>query len=481
MQARDEVFVSTNSPSQRSSHAHLESIWDADRRGLTIGLILAMTITAFQGMAMSTVAPIVAEEVGARGLYGWIFSGFLLPQIVGTVLAGRESDRRSPAAVLLPALVLFGIGCLVAGAAPSIYVLILGRAIQGFAAGALGACVYAVVAAAYVDRLRPSMLAALSSAWIVPSLIGPAIAGFVAETFSWRYVFWGLIPILAIVAPLTMPSFRKIPAGRPDAPANNRLMLSIVLAVATGVFLIGLEVRPWWIGVAVAAVGLAGLAPSLKRSLPDGCFAVRPVMPAAIVTRGLGFGGFAVVETYLVFALKDFGGVSATEAGLVLTITALLWSTGSWVQARWDRATDGAQRTLRIVTGFGLVLLGSLAIFGSVAAFSQISLWLAAVSWGIAGLGIGLAYPTTITVAFAHTPEGENGLVSSSLMLADLFAFSVGVGLGGVLLAVAESADWSTPAATALAMGLGVALVTGSVLAGLRTGGDAPEAQVLPV
>jgi MFS family permease len=116
-----------------SSPSSQETIWDHDHRGLSIGLILAMTITAFQGMAMSTVAPIVAEEVGARGLYGWIFSGFLLAQIVGTVLAGREVDRRSPAAVLLPALVLFGIGCLVAGAAPSIEVLILGRAIQGLA------------------------------------------------------------------------------------------------------------------------------------------------------------------------------------------------------------------------------------------------------------------------------------------------------------------------------------------------------------
>jgi MFS family permease len=447
----------------------LETIWDSEHRGLSIGLILAMTITAFQGMAMSTVAPIVAEEVGARGLYGWIFSGFLLAQIVGTVLAGREVDRRSPASVLLPALVLFGIGCLVAGAAPSIEVLILGRAIQGFGAGALSACVYAVVAAAYADRLRPAMLAALAGAWVVPSLIGPAIAGFLAETFSWRLVFYGLLPILVIVAPLTLPTFRKIPAARPDAAPDNRLFLAIILAISTGVFLVGLEVRPWWIGALVAAIGLIGLGPTLKRSLPAGCFTLQPVMPAAIVTRGLGFGGFAVVETYLVFALKDFGGVSATQAGLVLTVTALLWSTGSWVQSRWDRATDGRQRTARMVLGFGLVLVGSCALFFCIAFRQEIWLWLSIVAWAVAGFGIGLAYPTTVTVAFAHTPEGENGLVSSSLMLADLFAFSVGVGLGGVLLAIAESAGWSTPAATALAMSLGVLLVAGSVVAASRT------------
>ena len=456
-------------PLEPASPAVQETIWDHQHRALSIGLILAMTITAFQGMAMSTVAPIVAEEVGARGLYGWIFSGFLLAQIVGTVLAGRELDRRSPATVLLPALILFGMGCLVAGAAPSIHVLILGRAIQGFGAGALSSCVYAVVAAAYVDRLRPAMLAALASAWIVPSLIGPAIAGFVAETFTWRLAFFGLIPILMFVAPLTLPTFRKIPASRPDAAPDNRLLLAIILAISTGVFLVGLELRPWWIGLGVAVLGLIGLGPTLKRLLPAGCFTLQPVMPAAIVTRGLGFGGFAVVETYLVFALKDFGGVSATQAGLVLTVTALLWSTGSWMQARWDRATEGSQRTARMVIGFGLVLVGAVALFLCIVLRGEIWLWLSVVAWAVAGFGIGLAYPTTVTVAFAHTPEGENGLVSSSLMLADLFAFSVGVGLGGVLLAIAESGGWSTPAATALAMSLGVVMVGGSLVAAWRT------------
>jgi MFS family permease len=236
------------------------------------------------------------------------------------------------------------------------------------------------------------------------------------------------------------------------------------------VFLLGLEVRPWWIGLAVAAVGLLGLAPTLKRLLPPGCISMQPVMTAAIMTRGLGFGGFAVVETYLVFALKDFGGVSATEAGLVLTATALLWSTGSWMQSRWDRATDGRQRTMRMIAGFGLVLAGSLALFLCIVVRQEIWLWLSIVAWAVAGFGIGLAYPTTVTVAFAHTPEGENGLVSSSLMLADLFAFSVGVGLGGVLLAIAESAGWATPAATALARGLGVVMVAASIVAAIRSG-----------
>lgn len=446
-----------------------ESIWDSDHRGLTIGSILAMTIVAFQGLAMATVAPMVAEELGGRDLYGWIFSAFLLPQIVGTVLAGREVDRRSPAIIFTVALISFAIGCLIAGFAPSIYWLFLGRAVQGFGAGAITSCTYAVVATAYEDKLRPSMLAAMSSAWIVPSLIGPAIAGFVAEQFSWRWAFFGLMPIVMVIWPLTLPTYRKIVRDVVTGPNDNRLMLSVILAIATGVFLVGLEVRPVWIGVAVTIVGLVGLVPTLRKLLPSGSFTMRPIVPAAIVSRGLAFGGFAVVETYMIFALKDFGGVSATEAGLVLTITSLFWSGGSFVQARWDKVSDGKQRTLRMVIGFGLLLVATTVLFVTVAVFGDIWLKLCAVIWSVAGLGIGLAYPTTVTVAFAYTPKGQDGLISSSMMLADLFAFSVGVGVGGVLLAIAEAAGWSTPAGTAFAMSLGVVMVLGSVVAAGRT------------
>jgi len=445
------------------------SIWDKDHFAITTGSVLAFTIVAFQGLALATIAPVLSDDIGGRDLYGWIFSAFLLPQIVGTVYAGREVDRHSPARVFLVHLILFAIGCIVAGAAPSISWLFLGRAIQGFGAGGISSCVYAVISSAYEDRLRPSILAATSAAWVVPSLIGPAIAGFVAEQWSWRWAFVGLVPILVMIAPLTLPSYARIaPTNRSTGP-DRRLHYAVALALATGLFLAGLEIRPWWAGVIVASLGLAGLAPTLWRLLPGGTFRARPVMPAAILSRGLGFGGFAVVETYLIFSLKDFGGVSATSAGLILTLTSLLWTAGSWIQSRWDRGGGAGQRPYRLVTGFTLLLAATLGIFLCVAVLQDIWLWVGLAGWGIAGLGIGLAYPTAVSIAFAHTPAGEEGTVSSSMLLIDLFAFAIGVGLGGVLLALAETTGWSTPSGAALAMSLGVGMVLLAVVAGSRT------------
>ncbi|MBA2776747.1 MAG: MFS transporter [Chloroflexia bacterium] len=445
------------------------SIWDKEHFSITIGSILAFTIIAFQGLALATIAPVLAEDIGGRNLYGWIFSAFLLPQIVGTVYAGREVDRHSPARVFLIHLVFFTLGCIVAGAAPSISWLFLGRAIQGFGAGGIASCVYAVVSSAYEDKLRPAILAATSAAWVVPSLIGPAIAGFVAEQWSWRWAFFGLIPILLAIAPLTLPSYARIKPHNLTAKADRRLQLAIVLAIATGLFLAGLEIRPWIAGAAVAAMGLGGLITTLTRLLPEGTFTARPVMPAAILARGLGLGGFAVVETYLIFSLKDFGGVSATRVGLILTVTSILWTVGSWLQSRWDRATGPAHRPRRLATGFALVFAAALGIFLCVAILQEIWLWAGLVGWGIAGIGIGLAYPTAVSIAFVNAPAGMEGKVSSSMILIDLFAFSIGVGLGGVLLAFAESTGRSTELGAALAMSLGVAMLALAVVAGLRT------------
>ena len=79
----------------------------------------------------------------------------------------------------------------------------------------MSACIYAVISRAYEDNLRPAILAATSAAWVVPSLIGPAVVGIVAETWSWRWAFFGLLPDLRVIAPLTLPTYLQ--AYRPEA------------------------------------------------------------------------------------------------------------------------------------------------------------------------------------------------------------------------------------------------------------------------
>ena len=102
-------------------------LWAPQRRALTLGLVLTITFVASEALAVVTVMPVVARDLGGLRLYGWVFSAFMLGSVVGIVAAGREADRRGPAVPFVAGVVLFGSGLAVAGLAPSMDVLVAGR------------------------------------------------------------------------------------------------------------------------------------------------------------------------------------------------------------------------------------------------------------------------------------------------------------------------------------------------------------------
>ena len=70
-----------------------DSLWRPDRRALTLGLVLTITLVGFESLAISTVMPIVAKELGDLELYGWVFSAFFLGSLIGIVVVGGAIDR----------------------------------------------------------------------------------------------------------------------------------------------------------------------------------------------------------------------------------------------------------------------------------------------------------------------------------------------------------------------------------------------------
>ncbi|MFM7735376.1 MAG: MFS transporter, partial [Alphaproteobacteria bacterium] len=174
------------------------AIWGPERRALTIGLLLNVVAGAFEALAVATALPSVVRDLGGLDLYGWAFSAYLLASLVGIALAGTVADARGPSLPMVAGAASFVVGLAIAGAAGSMPVVVVGRAVQGLGSGAISAVGYAAIARAYPAFAHPRMLALLSSAWVVPGLIGPVIAGFVAEHAGWRWVFLGIAPLVAI-------------------------------------------------------------------------------------------------------------------------------------------------------------------------------------------------------------------------------------------------------------------------------------------
>ena len=102
-----------------------DGLWSPGRRALTIGLDLNVTIVASEALAVGTVLPIVAKDLGGIDLYGWVFAGFFLGNLLGIVVAGMLIDLGGLTRPFLMGIGLFSAGLLIGGLAPSMEVLVV--------------------------------------------------------------------------------------------------------------------------------------------------------------------------------------------------------------------------------------------------------------------------------------------------------------------------------------------------------------------
>src|SRR5215475_10842225 len=211
-------------------------LWSRQRRALTTGLVLTITFIASEALAVVTIMPVVARDLGGLSLYGWVFSAFMLGNVIGIVTAGRQADRYGPARPFLGGLVLFCAGLAIAGAAPTMLVLVGGRALQGIGAGAVPAVAYVAIGRSLPEALQARMMAVLSTAWVVPGLVGPAVSAAVASLVGWRWVFLGLLPLVAITGSMALPALVRLgrAAADPAAAAGAEHRLADGVAVAAG-------------------------------------------------------------------------------------------------------------------------------------------------------------------------------------------------------------------------------------------------------
>src|SRR5258706_11450951 len=128
----------TDGPSTRRRTSQ-DGLWSPGRRALTIGLVLNVTIVASEALAVGTVLPIVAKDLGGIDLYGWVFAGFFLGNLLGIVVAGMLIDLGGLARPFLMGIGLFSAGLLIGGLAPTMEILVVARGIQDFGARALPA------------------------------------------------------------------------------------------------------------------------------------------------------------------------------------------------------------------------------------------------------------------------------------------------------------------------------------------------------
>lgn len=437
-------------------------LWSPGRRPLTVGLVLTITLVAAEALAVTAAMPIVARELGGLELYGLVFSAFTVGALVGIVLAGNLIDRHGVVLPFVLGLSLFAIGLAIAGAAVSMPILIAARLLQGLGGGAIPVIAYVAIGRSLPVHLRPQMFATLSTAWVLPGLLGPGIAGIVAETFDWRWVFFGLLPLLAVSGAM---SFRGL-QGLADAPAPGsgseasrgsaglRISDGLIVGVGVSMLMVGLSSDSPLLIAGLGATGLAMTLWAFLRLTPPGTLVAARGYPTAVLLRGLLTFAFFTVDAYVTLLLVEVRGWSAAAAGLALTAATVSWTAGSWTQAR---LSSRFPHELFVRVGFPIVAIG-IAGLGLVL-LPGVPAWLAVPIFALGGFGMGLTYAQFALIVLRDVPRDSQGTVTSGLTLSDTLGTALGLSVAGAFIST------SVRAGAGPGPGLAAAIVLGTVAA----------------
>ena len=402
---------------------------------LVVAVVSLVTVVALETQSVSTILPRIEADLRDLGLYGWVFAGFSLAQIGGIVFAGVLADRRGLALPVAIGLLFYTAGLLVGATAPSMIVLVAGRVLQGFGAGTVPAVCYVALGRGLPESLRPRAFALMSTAWILPSLIGPLGANYLAKAAGWRWVFGGLIPVAAIVGGSAIGALGRVAMGTGSAEDDESAVPSTVaLLLGVAAILIGFDTRPRGVGVALVLVGSAVTVVALRRRTPIGTLSMRRGLPSAIALRGLLTCGFFGIDAFITLGLVEVRHTSTDFGAIVVASSAFLWTAGSWTQAR---LTDRVSARQFVQVGLGLVAIAGALMLWIIT--SSAPVWIAVPVWLLGGFGIGLSYAPLSLVTLSNAEVGREGFATSALQLTDVLGVSIGTGVVGLVIALLSS------------------------------------------
>ncbi|WP_049822593.1 MFS transporter [Arthrobacter sp. H41] len=470
----------------------------AELRPLTIGILAIITCAAFEAMAVVTAMPSVASELSGEASYGLAFSMYLTASLLGTVLAGSWCDRQGPRPALAVGMFLMILGLLAAGAAPAFWLVTVGRAISGLGGGFMIVALYVVIARAFPQHAQPVVFGWLSAAWVVPALVGPLVAGVVAENLGWRWVFLGVAPIVLAAVLIVWPKTAALgPADGAERPADNagtgaqeaggsgadtagptaggsgRQRALRGIGLAGGVF-----AAQWALSrlaadgsgsafsvtayLLLAGAGLVAVFVTLPGLLPHGTLKLAKGLPSIIATRGFVNVAFFGAEAFIPLMLVSARGFDAATAGLALSAGALGWTGGSFLQARVR-----FRREWLLVAGSTVLSLslGGFALASSVEA----PLWLLVMVWAFSGFAMGMTLSSTSVLVLKLSSSREQGRNSASLQISDQLGGVVGTAGAGALFALLR--DPAEPAQVSVFVAIWLALcvfAAAGIVSGLR-------------
>ena len=439
---------------------------------LTLPALLSATLMGFLDLFVVIVAlPSISAGLHAPAETAQlVLSSYVVAYGATLVLGGRLGDRIGRRRIFVGGMAGFVVASLGCALAPSIWVLIAVRTLQGIAGGLMLPQVLATIQAAYAEPRRGRAILAYTTCIGLASTTGQVLGGGLIDLnpggLGWRTLFLINLPIGALGM---WAARRAVPET--SAPASGRLDLpgAVVLAVGLVALLVGLSVAPtdgwaaWAVAVAVAGVGVTACLIPVERR------AAVPLLPGRILTRRPVRLGLVATVTFYAASntaflslsyFMQFGlGHSPLVAGLAFAPMGVAFM-ASTLHGRRSAAPGGPRAMLHGALIMSVGLAGAL-VLGLTGAGA---VWVAFVLV-LYGAGQGSVYPALVATVLSRVQAGDEGAATGVLLTVTQISNAAGVALISGVWAASAGLTADDALAVGMAITLALTLVTAIIAA----------------
>jgi EmrB/QacA subfamily drug resistance transporter len=404
---------------------------------IVAGLMMAVSLAALDTTIVGTVMPTIAGELGGLSLFSWVFSVYLLTSTVTVPIYGKLADLYGRKPVILFGVTLFLAGSVLCGAAQSMEMLVVFRAVQGLGAGAVLPIAITIIGDIFSVEERARIQGFFSGVWGVTGLAGPAVGGLITDNIGWPWAFFVNVPFGIASLLLLLTNYSEKLEKRPHTLDywGAALLSGAIVSLLMGL-LHGSEAYGWASAETASLFVTAAVLLALFVWLESR--AAEPVIPlslfqnkvilvssmAVFVAGGLMFG----VTSYVPLFAQGVFGATATEAGLVLAPMSLTWVLSATISGRL--IIKAGYYPAAMIGGVSL-FVGSLILLGLTA---DTSIIVGIVAGAVIGVGMGFTTNATIIAVQNAVTWNQRGVATASTMFFRTIGGAISVAVMGALL-----------------------------------------------
>src|SRR5580698_4011961 len=208
-------------------------------RTIVAGIMLAMFLAALVQTIVAPALPAIGKSLADLDDLSWVVTAYLLAATAATPLFGKLSDIHGRRAIMLLAIAIFIVGSIACAMAPTLWVLVLGRALQGLGGGGILPIAQTIIADMLSPRERPLVQSYTAVVFLSASILGPVLGGLLTDYLHWSFIFWINVPLGAIALVMTGRALRRLP--RHDRPHQLDIPGAVLMVVAAIALLLALD------------------------------------------------------------------------------------------------------------------------------------------------------------------------------------------------------------------------------------------------